>query len=133
VVGGDRPDLETSSQRVRDFLAEVRGYAGDTGGPPAHSWPVEWQGRVVGWLAHPALSEYGCNCSGVWWPAVGAADFLSAAGQPPPGCGWIIVGGIRAVVKSLPDGPGRMEFWPHVSPQADELLVRPDADPLYGL
>ncbi len=130
VVGGDRPDLETSSQRVRDFLAEVRGYAENTGGPPAHNWPVEWQGRVVGWIASPALGEYGCSCSGVWWPAAtGSADFLSVVGQPSPDGVRVAVGGIPAWVKSPPDESGRMEFWVHVSPHAYELLARPDAEP----
>ena len=32
-VGGDRPDLDAYTLRVRTFLAEVRGYAEDTGGP----------------------------------------------------------------------------------------------------
>jgi hypothetical protein len=129
VVGGYRPDLETSLQRTRDFLAEVRGGAENTGRTPAHNWPVEWQGRVVGWLTHPALGEFGFICSGVWWPAAGAADFLAAAGQSSTECGWVMVGGIRAVVKSLPDGSGRMEFWLSVSPHDYELLVAPGAEP----
>jgi hypothetical protein len=124
VVGGDRPSLDISTQRVRDFLAEVRGYA-EGGGPPAHSWPVEWQGRVVGWLASPALGEFGCSCSGGWWPAAtGAAEFLAAAGQPSPEGVRVVVGGIPALVKSPPDELGRMAFWVHVSPHAYEVLAR---------
>jgi hypothetical protein len=130
VVGGDRPNLDQYTQRVRDFLAEVRGYAEDTGGPPAHNWPVEWQGRVVGWIASPALGEYGCSCSGVWWPAAAdSEEFLSAAGQPSPEGVRVVVGGVPALVKSPPDESGRMEFWLHVSPNAYELFVRPDAEP----
>jgi hypothetical protein len=130
VVGGDRPDLETSLQRVRNFLAEVRGYAEDTGGPPAHNWPVEWQGRVVGWIASPVLGEYGCSCSGVWWPvATEAADFLSVVSQPPTDGVRVVVGGIPACVKSPPNESGAMEFWIHVSPHAYELFAPQDGEP----
>lgn len=119
VVGGDRPDLETSSQRVRTFLAEVRGYAEDTGGPPAQNWPVEWQGQVVGWLASPVLDRFGLGCSGAWWPAAtGPADFLSAVRQPSPEGVRVVVGGISALVKSPPDESGQMEFWLEVSPHS---------------
>jgi hypothetical protein len=134
VVGGDRPDLETSKRRpdletskrrCRAFLAEVRGYAEDTRGPPAHNWPVEWQGRVVGSIASPTLGEFGCSCSGVWWPeAGGVADFVSAVGQPSPKV-QVVVGGIPAEVKSPPDESGRMEFWLDVSPHATPK-VSPD-------
>src|SRR5437879_2179826 len=58
-VAGDRPDVDGYTLRVRTFLAEVRGYAVDTGGPPAHNWPVLWQGRSVGWIAAPVLEELG--------------------------------------------------------------------------
>jgi hypothetical protein len=130
VVGGDRPDLGTSSRRVRNYLAEIRGCAEDTGGLPAHNWPVEWQGRVVGWLAWPALGEYGCSCSGLWWPAAtGAADFLLAMEQSSPGGVRVVVGGIPALVKSPPDQAGRVEFWLHVSPHVYELLAPLDAEP----
>jgi hypothetical protein len=129
VVGGDRPDRETSSQRARDFLAEVRGYAEDAGGPPAHNWPVHWQGRVVGWLVAPTLGEHGCSCSGVWWPAAtGAVDFLAVLSQPSPDGVRVVVGGIPAWVKSPPDQTGRMELWIYISPHASELRAPPDAD-----
>lgn len=130
VVGGDQPDWETSSQRVRDFLAEVRGYAENHGGPPAHSWPVEWQGNLVGWVVSPTLGEYGCSCAGTWWPAPPwSAEFLSAVVQPSPNGIRVVVGGIPALVKSPPDESGRMAFWVHVSPNAYELLGHPDAEP----
>ncbi len=117
VVGGDRPDLETSSQRVRDFLAEVRGDAEETSGRPAHNWPVKWHGQVVGWLAVPTLDEYG-NCSGEWWPnAAGSAAFLGQVENPPPDGIPVSVGGIPASVRAL-DEMGRMAFWLHVSPHA---------------
>jgi hypothetical protein len=129
-VGGDRPDLDTYTLRVRTFLAEVRGYAEDTGGPPAHHWPVGWQGRSVGWIAAPVLEEYGCSCSGVWWPhPAGAADFLAAAGQPSTEGVRVSVGGVPAWVKSLPDEAGRMAFWLHVSPHAHEVLRPPESEP----
>jgi hypothetical protein len=130
VVGGDRPFLDTYTQRVRDFLAELRGYAEDNGGPPAHCWPVEWQGRLVGWIVSPALGEFGCSVSGVWWPApAGAADFLVVAEQPSPDGVRVVVGGIPAHVKSPPDESGRMAFWLHVSPHAHEVLARSDGEP----
>src|ERR1700722_14195562 len=68
VVGGDRPDVDAYTLRVRTFLAEVRGYAEDTGGPPARNWAVEWQGQRVGCIASPSLGEFGCTCGGVWGP-----------------------------------------------------------------
>lgn len=128
-VGGDRPDRDAYTLRVRTFLAEVRGYAEDTGGPPAHNWPVFWQGRSAGWIAAPVLEEYGCSCSGVWWPdATGAADFLAVAAQAPAEGVRVTVGGIPASVKSPPDEAGRMAFWVHVSAHAYELLP-PEAAP----
>jgi hypothetical protein len=129
-VGGDRPDVDAYTLRVRSFLAEVRGYAEEVDGPPAHNWPVVWQGRSVGCIVAPVLEEYGCSCSGVWWPdATGAADFLSAAEHRPPEGVRVSVGGVPALVKSLPDEAGRMAFWLHVSPHAYELLQPPDAEP----
>lgn len=127
VVGGDRPDLETLRGRVQGFLAEVRQYADDAGDPPARSWPVEWRGRVVGRIASPALGKYGCSMIGVWQPGPEAADFLSLVGQPDSVC--VVVGGIPAWVKSLPDESARMEFYVHVSPNAYELVTPPDAEP----
>ncbi len=116
VVGGDRPDLEQYTQRTRDFLAEVRGLV-EALGVPAHRWPVEWQGRCVGWIAPPALDEYG-NCSGVWWPGAEAAEFIEQVNQPPPDGIRVCVGGIPAWVRSPPDDTDRMAFWLHVSPHA---------------
>jgi hypothetical protein len=129
-VGGDRPDVDAYTLRVRTFLAEVRGYAEEGGEPPAHNWPVAWQGRSVGWITAPVLEEYGCSCSGVWWPdAAGAADFLAAAHQRLTERIQVSVGGIPALVKSLPDEAGRMAFWLHVSPNAYELLRPPEGEP----
>ena len=118
VVGGDRPDLEAWRGRVQRFLAEVRGYAEDPGGPPAHSWPVEWQGKLVGWLVSPALDEYG-NCSGTWQPeGAEGASFLSHIAQPPAEGVRITLGGIPAWVKSAPDAVGQIGFFLYVSPHA---------------
>jgi hypothetical protein len=119
MVGGDRSDVGAYTQQVRTFLAEVRGHAEDTGGPPAHNWPVTWMNRLVGWIANPELGEVGCSCSGVWWPNAGeVAEFLAAAAQPSlPNGLQVSLGGVSAWVKSLPDDEGRMEFWLHVSPQ----------------
>jgi hypothetical protein len=128
VVGGDRPDLDALELRVRTLLAEVRGNAGDTGGPPAHSWPVLWQGLPVGWITSPVLDEYG-NCSGVWYPdPVGSGEFLDQVGRPPPDGIRVSVGGIPAWVRLPLDDTGRMAFWLHVSPHAYELLVRSNAE-----
>jgi hypothetical protein len=127
-VGGDHPDLDALTLRVRAFLAEVRGYAEETGGPPAHNWPVEWQGRQVGWIASPKLDECG-NCSGAWWPdGAGSAAFVAQVGQPSADGVRVSVGGIPAWVRSPPDDTGRMAFWLDVSPHAYELLTRPDAE-----
>lgn len=127
-VGGDRPDVDALRLRVRTFLAEVRDHAEEPGGPPAHHWPVEWQGRRVGGIASPALDEYG-NCSGVWWPdGAGSADFLAHVVQPPSDGIRVSVGGIPAWVRSGPDDAGRMAFWLYVSPHAYEMLARPDAE-----
>lgn len=129
-VGGDRPDLDAYALRVRTFLAEVRGYAEDVGGPPAHNWPVLWEGRPVGSIAAPVLEEYGFSCSGVWWPdTAGAADFLAAVGRPSTEGVRVSVGGIPGRVKSPPDDAGRMTFWLHVRPHASELLKPPEAEP----
>jgi hypothetical protein len=129
-VGGDRPDVDAYTLRARTLLAEVRGGAEETGGPPAHNWPLLWQGRSVGWIAAPVLEEYGCSCSGVWWPdAGGAADFLTAAQQHSAEGVRVSVGGMPALVKSLPDEAGRMAFWLLVSPHAYELISPPEAAP----
>lgn len=133
VVGGDRPDLDDWRHRVQRFLAEVRKYADEVGGPPARSWSVEWQGRVVGWIAFPELGEYGCSIAGVWHPATTeAVEFLLVVAQPPPDGVRVELGGIPAWVKSAPDESGRMEFYVHVSPNAYELIAQPNAEPLSG-
>jgi hypothetical protein len=118
VVGGDRPGLEDWRGRVQGFLAEVRGYAEGEGRPPAHSWPVEWQGKLVGWLAEPALDEYG-NCSGAWQPegAAGAA-FLEQVAQPPAEGVRVTVGGVPSWVMATPDAAGRIGFFLYVNPHA---------------
>jgi hypothetical protein len=127
VVGGDRPELDALRARVRTLLAEVRGYAEDRNAPPAHSWPVEWQGLVVGCLGSPILDEFGCSCSGVWWPAADeAADFQLAVRQPSAEV-LVILGGIRAWVKSAPDESGRMNFGIYIG--AQEWLATPHAKP----
>ena len=122
-VGGDRPDVDAYTLRVRTFLAEVREYAEHPGGPPAHSWPVVWHGRTVGWIVDPVLQEHGFSCSGAWWPdAAGTAAFLAAAQQHLAEGVRGSVGGFPATIKSLLDEAGRMAFWLHVSPLAPELL-----------
>lgn len=129
-VGGDRPDLDAYTLRARTFLAEVRGYAEDTGGPPAHNWPVLWQGRSVGWIADPMLEDSGWSCSGRWWPdAAGAADFLAAARQRSTEGIRVSVGGVPALVRSLPDEAGRMAFWLFGSQHGYESPTPQEADP----
>jgi hypothetical protein len=116
VVGGDRPDVDALTLRVRTFLAEVRGCARDTDEPPAHNWPVEWEGRLVGWIVSPALDEY-LTCSGVWWPhATESADFLAQVRRPASDGVRVSVGGIPAWVRLPPDESGYMAFWICVSP-----------------
>lgn len=123
VVGDDRPDREEYSCRVRRFLAEVRGHAEETGDPPAHSWPVRWQGLTVGWIVSPELDEYG-NCSGAWWPhATDAKAFLDQMREWPPDGIQVTVGGIPASVRP-PESNKVMAFWTHVSPQNYELHQR---------
>jgi hypothetical protein len=128
VVGGDRPNLDALKFRVRTFLATVRGHAEDTREPPAHDWPVQWQGRPVGWITSPELDEYG-NCSGVWCPdPANSSEFLARVGRPPPDGIQVSVGGIPAWVRTPPDDTGRMAFWLHVSPHAHELFPGPGAE-----
>jgi hypothetical protein len=128
VVGGDRPDLDQYTQRVRDFLAEVRGLVEEPGGLPAHRWAVEWKDRLVGWISSPALNEDG-NWSGPWWPGEAAGDFLSSVAQKPSDGIRVILGGIPAWVLALPDDSGRMAFMVYVSPHNYELLKPQDAEP----
>jgi hypothetical protein len=127
VVGGDRPDLSQYTKRVRDFLAEVRGLVEEPDGVPAHRWAVEWKGQLAGWIALPALDEYG-NCSGPWWPGKAATEFLAEVAEPPEDGVRVVLGGIPGWVRSPPDESGRMAFWLHVSPNAYELLQLRDAD-----
>lgn len=124
VVGGDRPNVDQYTQRVRDFLAEVRGLIEEPGGVPAHRWAVEWKDRLAGWIAPPALDENG-NWSGPWWPSEAAPDFLSCFAQRPSDGIRVILGGIPAWALSPPDDSGRMAFMVYVSPHNYELLPGP--------
>lgn len=128
VVGGDRPNLDQYTQRVCDFLAEVRGLADGPGGVPAHRWVVEWQGRLAGWIAPPRLDDEG-NWSGPWWPGEAAVDFLACVTQKPPDGIPVVLGGIRAWAFLPPDELGQMAFMVYVSPHDHELLNLKNAEP----
>jgi hypothetical protein len=132
IVGGDRPDLDEVTHRVRLLLAEVRAAAEAGIKPPpseslAERWPVSWQRKLVGWVVAPILDEYG-GCAGRWVAAdtPAAAEFLASLSGTPLGEIRVLVGGIPSWIKSPPDESGQMSVWWWVSPHNAEPGAPPD-------
>jgi hypothetical protein len=70
--------------------------------------PVTWEGKLVGWVAAPALDESGGQ-TGRWLAVKSpeAAGFLAALNDAPGAEQQVLVGGIPSRIELLPD-----ESWP---------------------
>jgi hypothetical protein len=76
-------------------------------------WPIEWHGRLVGWLVDPFPEMF--NCSGQWRPAERAGDeFITALRVAGPDGLRVVLHGVPGVVDELPDQEGGLtvHWWP---------------------
>jgi hypothetical protein len=106
IVCGERPSVEEFAGRWGS-VAERVWAAAQSRAPelPAEEmgdrWPVEWEGRSVGWLKDPRHGWLGCT--GLWVPAIPESEAFAAAlgaGSRTPLV--ISVGGVPSVVDEPP-------------------------------
>ena len=106
VVCGDRPSVEEFFGRW-GTLAERVWAAAQSRAPDlsveemGDRWPVEWEGRSVGWLKDPRHGQHGCT--GLWVPAIPESEaFAAALGACPQTPLVISAGGVLSVVDEPP-------------------------------